>query len=577
MDLKLSDYLSEFNKIKKLNYPKENETIKIYILRSFSCEIIEPVISVKLFEMGYNCKICIGGYNQFFQEVLNDNSPLYDFKPDFVIMAVRIEDFYPIIFDNFFEEKENMNNHIQKILSDISSIIYKIKENLNTNILINNFIRPYYALNGMYQNQKVYGINNIIRKLNIELSQIAQNINTGLYIVDNEQIASELGFKNIYDLKMWEISKNPYKINYYSAISDEILKYIYTIKGKRKKCIVLDLDNTLWKGIIAEDGYENIKIYKEFQKQLLFLNKSGIILAVNSKNNEQDGLNVIKNHPDMILREDNFAAIRINWTDKATNIKSISKELNIGLDSMIFIDDSPIECEIVKKTYPEVTVINLAGNSFDYIDILRNTQTDFLNITDEDMKKSKIYKQQTMRNQFQNASVNLEEFLKGLEMTAEISIASDYLIPRISQLTQKTNQFNMTTKRYTEQEIKELIKKGFLIYVLNLKDKFGDNGVTGLIIINTENKNNWIIDTFLLSCRIMNRNAEKALIGFVINQAYEKGINKISGEFIPTKKNIPSKDVYKNMGFYKSDKYWCFDIKNKFKIPEYIKIAENNI
>ena len=569
--LKFSDYISKFNEIKKETQNYNNKKLKIAILRSFSCENIEPVLTTELYAEGYLSDIKIGGFNQFYQEVLDSNSFLIKYKPDFIIFFVRLEDFYPTIIENYFEEENNIDLHIDKIKNDIEKLVNLIIDKINIPIIFSNFSKPYFSPIGVYHGQSENGINNIIRKLNCVLCDFHTKYKDKFIILDSDEIISDIGRINVYDMKMWEIAKNPYKIDFYINSSKYIVKLINSIKNKRKKCIVLDLDNTLWKGIIGEDGIENIKIYKEFQRQLYYLYKSGILLAVNSKNNYNDA-NEAMNHPDMILKEENFAALRINWENKALNIVSISEELNIGLESIVFIDDNQSECELVKQMLPEVQVINF--NYKNYMDIIKSINIDYINLTDEDRDKTEKYKQQKQRKNAMNEFNDLSSYLKSLNMTIYIKKADNITIPRIAQMCAKTNQFNLTTKRYSQDNIMELLKNNYIIYTLRLEDKFGDNGITGLAIIKPE-ENKWIIDSFLLSCRIMNRTVEYAFLGFIIKKAKENKVDYIIGKYIPTAKNEPAKDMYKKADFVIGEKEkWFFYTDKEFNSPEYKKIEE---
>ena len=355
-----------------------------------------------------------------------------------------------------------------------------------------------------------------------------------------------------------------------------------------KKCIVLDLDNTLWGGILGEDGLEGIRLgptpegrpYLEFQKYLLSLFNRGIILAINSKNNHKDALRVFQEHPNMVLKEHNFASMQINWNDKVSNLKNIAKELNIGLDSLVFIDDEKLNREMVKSILPEVEVVDLPEDPSLYLKTLAEIDDfNILKITEEDKKRGKMYAERRKRQELQNkSSTDITQFLKDLRMIATINMADSFNIPRIAQLTQKTNQFNMTTRRYSEEDIKKFSgNKNFLVMCISIKDKFGDNGITGAAIVEKSHES-WRIDTFLLSCRIIGRKAEEILLGHIIGLAKNENVKKIIGEFIPTQKNTPAKSFYKNSKFFnagKSNNMEKWELKNlsSFKYPDFIKIT----
>lgn len=584
-DLKYIEYIDAFNKIKNFdNKNKSFRNINIAILRSFTCEQIREILTVELFKEKYITNIHISGYNQYAQEILKPESELYKVKQDFMILAVRLEELYPDLYTSFEALKLQLQKISDTIIENYESLIFNIQKNTKTNILINNFMIPIYSYSSLCDFMDEHSQVNFIRSLNFKLIKMARKF-TGVYIVDIEYLATNLGGKNIIDRKMWYISKNPYKLSFYKELSKEYIKYIKAINGINKKCIVLDLDNTLWGGIVGEDGFNGIKIdnnypgicYKDFQIELRKLKNRGVLLAINSKNNYEDAMKVINEHPDMILRKKDFSSIMINWLDKASNIKNISEELNIGIDSMIFIDDNPAECELVNQTFNNmVKTVVMPSNPIGYADILNNLN-DFetLNITEEDINKTEIYKAQVKRKLFSETFINLEDYYKSLEMIAYIRSADDFSISRIAQLTQKTNQFNMTTRRYTEEDIGNMVNlDSYNIYYMRVMDKFGDNGIVGVCIINKKSLNEWYIDTLLLSCRVMKRKLENAFMAFIYAQAKENNIHLLKGEYIRTMKNISVSNFYEEIGFSnEGNGIFAFNIdKNEIECPKYIEI-----
>jgi FkbH-like protein len=279
----------------------------------------------------------------------------------------------------------------------------------------------------------------------------------------------------------------------------------------------------------------------------------------------------------MILREDNFACVKINWEDKVTNLQKIAEELNIGLDSMVFFDDDPINQEYVKESLPEILVIDLPKDSSQYAQIITEMKEfDVLKITEEDTKRSDMYLGQKRRKELESKFDDYNQFLKQMNIEVSVQKANSFSIPRISQLTLKTNQFNLTTKRYQEEEVSKFSSSdNKIVECVQVNDKFGDNGITGVYIIEKENDNEWIIDTFLLSCRIIGRGVEEVMMNQIIEKAKLSGIKRIKGEFIPTTKNKPAENFYEKIGFKKEDKFWVFNMEDKIKKPEHIKVMKN--
>jgi FkbH-like protein len=324
---------------------------------------------------------------------------------------------------------------------------------------------------------------------------------------------------------------------------------------KRKKCLVLDLDNTLWSGVLGEDGIDGIRIggdypgkaFLYFQEALLELGKAGVVLTVCSKNDERDVLDVWEQNPYLVLRKEHFAAYRINWQDKATNIREIAEELNIGMDSMVFVDDSPAERELVRQMLPMVEVPEFPEQPYGLPLFFQKLVEDYFRIytvTDEDRAKTQQYKANASRAMEQRQHTDLSEFLRSLEIRLTIEEANEFNIQRIAQMTQKTNQFNLTTRRYTDADIRRLLQEGSRIWCLSVADKFGDSGITGCLILD-----GFEIDTLLLSCRVLGKGIENAFVKAVMSILRKEGLQTLAARYVPTLKNGQTKDFYESLGF----------------------------
>ena len=334
---------------------------------------------------------------------------------------------------------------------------------------------------------------------------------------------------------------------------------------KRKKCLVLDLDNTLWGGVLGEEGIDGIKIggdypgksFLYFQEALLELSKSGVILTICSKNNEQDVQEAWERNPFLVLKKEHFATYRINWTDKATNIKEIAGELNIGLDSMVFVDDNPTERELVRQMLPMVEVPEFPIQPYELPVFFQKLVEDFFkvySVTDEDKRKTEQYKANALRAQAQQRFSDLTDFLRSLDIRMTIEQANDFNIPRIAQMTQKTNQFNLTTRRYTETDIRRFLEEGWKIWCLCVADKFGDNGITGCLMVKpipspSQKEEKGEIDTLLLSCRILGKGIEMAFVKQIMSIMRSEGAKTITAFYVPTAKNSQVAEFYEKCGF----------------------------
>lgn len=362
---------------------------------------------------------------------------------------------------------------------------------------------------------------------------------------------------------------------------------IEQLKGLRKKCLVLDLDNTLWGGILGEDGINGIKIggdypgnaFLYFQESLIDLSKSGVILTVCSKNNEQDVLDVWAKNPFIKLNNQHISAYRINWNNKADNIAELAAELNIGLDSMVFIDDNPAERELVRQRLPMVTVPEFPKKPYGLMELFHELVEKYFRahrLTSEDLQKTAQYKANAMRASAAQKYSDITDFIKSLEITIKIRPADKFNIPRIAQMTQKTNQFNLTTKRYTEADVEAFVERGDYVFCISVEDKFGDSGITGAIII-TRDADNANIDSFLLSCRILGKGIEDVFFKYILNQLIDKGVKAVKATYIPTKKNQQVATFYDRQGLNLIDetdgtRSYSINIDKKFQIPEYYNV-----
>jgi len=365
--------------------------------------------------------------------------------------------------------------------------------------------------------------------------------------------------EQLIDWKYYFISQMPINPKLAPLFIKWFSRQLEVLAMKRKKCIVLDLDNTLWSGILGEDDADGIKmgedypgnVYRFFQAYLLELSRIGIILALCSKNNEDEVFTVLDNHPDVLLKRDNFSAYRINWNNKADNIREIALELNIGLDSMVFIDDNPVERELIRQALPEVSVPEFPVRPYLYPVFIKQLTDDFFNtyaLTQEDLVKTQQYKENAERAHYKNQFTDMDDYLRSLEIRLTIEKLNEFNKARFAQMTQKTNQFNLTTRRYTETEIQAFVDNGALVCGLRVEDRFGDNGLTGLIVVIIENETAFI-DTLLLSCRILGRKIESVFVTFILMKLKEMCIQQVRASYIKTTKNGQVEKFYDSIGF----------------------------
>jgi FkbH-like protein len=574
----LSDYINKSNEITKIFDRK----IRIALVSSFTINGLSEILKVKSAERNISCMVYESPYNQYSQEILNKKSNLYKFLPDITFLILDTRNIFGEIFRfpysiSHLERAKIIENKI----NEIKNLLDKYIENSNSKIIITKLNIPSFSPNGIFESKTEYGFHNMIEDFNKQITKIYLN-SENVFVYDFDKFITKNGEDNVFNYSQFFFGDLKISMDFLPTFGQDLMKYVIAYLGLTKKCIVLDLDNTLWGGIVGEDGFNGIKLgpeppgnaFMEFQRVLLSLHQRGTILAINSKNNFEDAIKVIKEHPYMILKEEHFASMRINWNDKVSNMKGIIKEINIGSDSLVFIDDDPVNREFVKSVFPEILVVNLSDDPSSYVYEIENL-IDFsvLKITDEDKNRGKMYLQQKKIIELEKTSTDLQTFLSQLNLKIIIKDVDEFTLPRVSQLILKTNQFNLTTKRYQEMDIEKMIKdSNFIVTCVQVEDKFGDNGIVGVFIIEKENQKEWRIDTFLMSCRIMGRDIEKGIMAHIINKAKENNVEKINADFIPTQKNKPIENLLSDHEFKKDGESWTYIINSEIKLPEYLSI-----
>jgi FkbH-like protein len=574
----LSHYINKSNEITKVFDKK----IRIALLSSFTINGLSEILKVKSIERNISCTVYEAPYNQYSQQILNKKSDLYKFSPNITFLILDTRNIFGEIFRfpysvSHLERAKIVENKI----NEIKNLLDKYIKNSNSKIIVTKLNIPSFSPNGIFESKTEYGFYDMIEDFN---KQIIKNYfnSENVFIYDFDKFITKNGEDNVFNYSQFFFGDLKISMESLPLLGQDLMKYVIGYLGITKKCIVLDLDNTLWGGIIGEDGFNGIKLgpeppgnaFMEFQRVLLSLHQRGIILAINSKNNFEDAIKVIREHPHMILKEEHFAAMRINWNDKVSNMKEIVKEINIGSDSLVFIDDDPVNREFVKSMFPEILVVNLSNDPSSYVLKIENL-IDFsvLKITDEDRNRGKMYLKQKKIIELEKTSIDLQTFLSQLNLKIIIKDVNEFTLPRVSQLILKTNQFNLTTKRYQEREVEKMIQdSNFIVTSVQVEDKFGDNGVTGVFIIKKENKKEWRIDTFLMSCRIMGRDIEKGIMTYIINKARANNVEKINADFIPTQKNKPIENFLSDHKFKKNGQFWTYIVKSEIKLPEYLSM-----
>lgn len=551
-----TEYILRKKKSLKRELLKKENLIekRIAILGGSTTSEIKNILELFLLNEGIAPIFYESEYNKYYEDALF-NEELERFNPEIVYIHTNYRNIQH--FPTINSSKVEVDNLLEEEYEKYLTIWKALKEKFNCVIIQNNFDYPKNRIMGNYDRVSFNGRINYIDRLNMKLSEYAQG-NIGFYINDINYLSAQIGLDNWEDNSLWYGYK--YAISYEAIpkLCKNISNIVKAIYGKNKKCMVLDLDNTLWGGIIGDDGINGIKIgtetaigeaYTEFQKYIKSIKELGITLAIASKNEDniaREGLNL----EDMILKEKDFFSIKANWEPKSINIENIAKEINIGLDSIIFLDDNPAEREIVRDSLKIVEVPEIGNDVLNYINhIDRNGYFEILNLSKEDLERNKYYEANKEREKEKSSFTNYEEFLKSLKMRADIDFAKPLYLDRIAQLTNKTNQFNLTTKRYTLAEIEEILNSNNkIIFYGRLQDKFGDNGLISIVIGDIKGKE-LHVELWLMSCRVLKRDMEKAMFDFLIKYCKANNIEKVYGYYFKTAKNNMVKDFYKELGF----------------------------
>lgn len=529
--------------------------LRIGLIGNVVVSRVTPYIELRCFQAGFKPTIYVGENNDVLLESML--GALYVFKPDVIIVVFELENMDSALSKEYLSLSTTETIAAEtRALTTINSSLKSIRNETECPIIINNFRVHANPTLGVLDTQLRNGQRDSYRRLNDALLDLIQSYKD-VYIVDFDLIQSRIGEENFFDPRYWYVASIPYTIKGSAMIAREYMKLILALKGKTKKMLVLDCDNTLWGGVIGEDGIDGIILgeahpglaYTDFHRAIIELYKRGVMLGLCSKNNMNDVLEVLRNHPSCLLKEEHFVSMKINWVDKVANMKQMAEELNIGLDSFVFVDDSSFEIEMVNQLLPEVTTILLPKDTTKYTRLLyEDGLFDSLTYSAEDKKRTGLYRAERMRQTTSSTYETLEEFYESLHMVVSIGKVNGFVLPRISQLTQRTNQFNLTTRRYSIEDIKGFMaSSSYEVLYLKLKDEFGDMGVVGTAILVCGD--DCLIDTFLLSCRVIGRGVETILLQECMETAKRRGYAGIYGEYMPTKKNRQTENFYSDNGF----------------------------
>lgn len=566
----------ELKKNLKKDFSEFKKT-KIALLGDSATQHLTQAIRGYGFELGFDLEIFEADYDQIDRQILLSASELYQSRPEYVILFQSVHK-----LKKKFYQTDSFQRHLfaEREAERFNGLVAELSKNIQgVKIILANFMELNDAVFGQYANKTNMSLLYQIRTLNCEL--MTQAVNTkNLFVCDIAALTSVIGQAAALDNRNYISADMAFSLNFLPNIAKSIVDIIQAASGAAKKCLILDLDNTLWGGIIGDDGVENIQIgdldqgkaFTELQYWARELERRGVILAVCSKNDEAIAKVPFEKHPDMVLTLDDIAIFVANWDSKVDNIIKIKSFLNIGYDSMVFVDDNPFERGVVKHHLPEITVPDLPEDPADYLSYLCSLNLfETVAYTKDDSKRTAHFQQELKREVAQSSFTDEKEFLKSLGMTCEIQSFSTYNIPRSAQLLQRSNQFNLRTIRHTEQDLQNFASSDTHVsWTFSVDDQFGSYGLISLIIGKREGEE-LFIDTWVMSCRVLKRGVENLALNQIVQKAKKIGLKRIRGEYIPTPKNELVRDHYRNLGFTDDGNgQWTLDVASYMQREHFI-------
>ena len=554
----------------------------IAILGGSTTKDIKDILEIFLLKSNIKPNFYESEYGRFWEDAVFKNETLERFNPD--LFYIHTSNRNILYYPDMNCSKEDVDKITANEFDRYKKMWESIREKYGCIIIQNNFEMPSFRILGNLDSTDYRGRLNYISKLNGMFADYAQN-NSDIIINDINYLSASYGLERWSDYQNWYMYKYSLSLDAIPTLSFNISNLIKAIYGKSKKVLVLDLDNTLWGGVIGDDGQNGIELgeetsigqaYKEFQEYIKMHKEIGILLSVNSKNDIENALSGLS-HPSGILGAKDFLVIKANWNNKDININEIAHELNLGADSFVFIDDNIVERDIVSKGIEGIAVPNI-GEVESYINTIdKGGYFEVIKLSEEDLLRNKTYKTNVQRMGVQKNFIDYDDFLKSLVMIVEIKSFTPVYVPRITQLTNKTNQFNLTTKRFSQTDIELIMEDNSFIKLYGiLKDKYGDNGLTSVVIGRVDNEV-MHIDLWLMSCRVLKRNLEFAMMDELIASAIINNVSIIKGYFIKTKKNNMVALFYQDLGFKKLDENngnstWELKVTEYNRLNDLIKV-----
>ena len=548
-----------FQELKKSvkHMPAGLPQVKVALVGDTATQFLATAIKGISIERGYQADLFEAEYNQVERQFLDPTSELYEFDADFIVVFQSTH--------KLGEQHSALNQEQQSTLADDRlAFVTSLCENpalANKKIIYFDYPEIEDTIFGSYATKVTSSLTYQVRKLNMGLMDLSQQY-ANLFICDIAGLQNKLGRDFMFAPNVYVSTEMVLSIDAIPYVASRVMDIICAIKGQFKKCLILDLDNTVWGGVIGDDGLEGIqlghglgigKAFTEFQMWVKKLKQRGIIICVASKNNEETAKEPFEKHPDMVLKLEDIAVFQANWETKVDNIRTIQSILNIGFDSMVFLDDNPFERNMVRENIPGITVPELPVDPGDYLEYLYSLNLfETASYSNADKDRTKQYQVEAKRVSLQKTFSNEADFLKSLDMISVVSGFTKFNTPRVAQLSQRSNQFNLRTIRYTEADIEALAQDPKVIDLsFTLEDKFGDNGLIAVIIMKPQDAETLFVDTWFMSCRVLKRGMENFTLNTMVERAKAAGYKRIVGEYLPTPKNKMVEQHYSDLGFTK--------------------------
>jgi FkbH-like protein len=523
---------------------------RVAVLGSYTTTQFAALLPLAAARCGVAVEVYEAGYGQYRREVLDPAGGLAAFDPDVVVLAVHAGEVdLPAL-------SADPENDVERELARWTSLWATVRERWGARVIQHNIALPPEEPLGNLTSRVPASRGALLRRLNARLGEAAGD---DVLVVDCDQLASLVGRRTWFDARYWFRSKQAVSLACVPLLARHTAAVLGAALGQSKKCLVLDLDNTLWGGVLGEDGIGGVRLgqgeageaFSAFQRYVLELKARGVVLAVASKNNPEDVREMFVDHPDMAIGLDDVALLSAGWDDKATQLRRIADTLGLGLDSLVFVDDNPAEREVVRQLVPEVDVLPLPADPAGYVRALADYPFfEPAGLTAEDAARTEQYRARARTAELHATADSLEDFLRGLDMVATVVPLDDLTLPRVTQLIAKTNQFNLTGRRRNRAEVEALAADPACVTVcVRLRDRFADHGLVGVLLALVEDDGSLVIDTWLLSCRVIGRRLENRMLALLADQARARGCDRLRGSYVPTAKNALVADLYPRLGF----------------------------